>query len=60
MCKRLFALEFIKHSLNVDQVHFVQAKKGNFFKLRNIIRPFIVKKKQAIEEVENILKIIDL
>ena len=39
---RLFALEFIRKSLNVDQIHFMHIKKGHMFKLPMIVGPFIV------------------
>lgn len=39
---RLFALEFMKESLNVDQVHFVPMKKGYFFKFPKAVGPFIM------------------
>jgi len=44
---RLFALEFIRQSLNVDQVHFVPMKKGFFFKLPKAMGAFIVNTRQA-------------
>ncbi len=52
---RLFALEFIRQSLKVDQVHFVPMKKGYLFKLRRIVVPFIVNTRQATQEVEKLL-----
>jgi len=36
---RLFGLEFIRQSLNVDQVHFVPMKKGFFFKFPKEVGP---------------------
>lgn len=52
---RLFALEFIRQSLKVDQVHFVPMKKCYFFKLRKAMGPFIVNTRQVAQEVERLL-----
>lgn len=53
---RLIALEFIRQSLNVDQVHFLLAKKGYLFKLPQTIGYFIVNNRKAMEEVEEFFK----
>ena len=47
---RLFALEFIRKSLNVDQIHFVPMKKGHMLNLLMAVGPFIVNMRQAIDE----------
>lgn len=52
---RLFALEFIRKSLNVDKIHFVPMKKGHMFKLPMSVGPFIVNTRQAVDEVNNML-----
>ena len=39
---RLFALEFIRQSLNVDHVHFFPMKKGHMYKLPMSVGLFIV------------------
>lgn len=52
---QLFALEFIRQSQNVDQVHFVPMKKGYIFKFPKIVGPFIVNTRQAAKEVEKLL-----
>ena len=44
---RLFALEFIRQSLNVDQVHFVPMNKGHLFKLDMSVGPFVVNMRQV-------------
>ena len=53
---RLFALEFIRQSLNVDQVHFVPMKKGHLFKLPMFVGPFIVNMRQAANEANRMLE----
>ena len=52
---RLFALEFIRQSLNVDQVHFVPMKKGHMYKLPMIVGPFIVNMRHTFDEVTKML-----
>ena len=52
---RLFALEFIRQSLNVDQVHFVPMKKGHMYKLPMTVGPFIVNMRQDFDEVTKML-----
>lgn len=52
---RLFALEFIRQGLNVDQVHFVPMKKGYLFKLPREVGPLIMNTRQAAQEVERLL-----
>jgi len=47
MPTRIFSLGFIRHSLNLDQIHFVPAKKGYIFKLPRILSPFVVNFVQA-------------
>ena len=39
---RLFALDFIRQGLNVDQVHLVPVKKSHMFKIPRTVGPFIV------------------
>jgi hypothetical protein len=38
---RIFALEFIRQSINVDEVHFIPRKKNNF-KPKKKVGPFSV------------------
>ena len=52
---RLFALEFIRQSLNVDQVHFVPMEKGHMYKLPMVVGHFIVNMRQAFDEVTKML-----
>ena len=53
---RFFALEFIRQSLNVDQVHFLPMKKGLMYKLPMNVGPFVVNTRQAFDEVSKILE----
>ena len=53
---RLFALEFIRQSLNIDQVHFVPMKKGHLFKLPMFVGPFVVNMRQAFNEASRMLE----
>ena len=39
---RLIALEFIRKSINFDQIHFVPMNKGHMFKFPMVLGPFIV------------------
>lgn len=52
---RLFSLEFIRKSLNVDQIHFVPMKKVHMFKLLMSVGLFIVNMRQAADEVNMML-----
>ena len=49
-------MEFIRQSLNVDQVHFLPMKKGLMYKLPMSVGPFVVNTRQAFEEVSKILE----
>ena len=53
---RIFSLEFIKESLNVEQLHFFPAKKGNMFKLGKFLGSFVVNSRHAFKVVESLLK----
>lgn len=55
MPTRFFALEFIRRSLNVDQVHVVPTKIGYFFKLPMTIGDFIVNNRKVAKEVDKML-----
>lgn len=52
----IFALEYIRQRLNVDEVHFVAAKKKSQFKLKAQVGPFICNTRAAGEEVDKLLK----
>lgn len=56
MPMKLFSLEFIRQTLNVDQVHFQPAKKGHLFKFPKTVWPLIVNNRQTMEELERILQ----
>lgn len=45
---RIFSLNFIRESLNLDQIHFFPRYKGYIFKLENIVQPFIINTKQYL------------
>ena len=53
---RIFALEYIKKMLNMDEIHFVAAKKKYQFKIKTQIGPFIFKNMAKGEEVDKLLK----
>ena len=53
---RLFALEFIRQSLNVDKIHFVPMNKGHLFKFPMSVGPFIVNMRQAANEANKMLQ----
>lgn len=42
--------------MNVHQVHFVLAQKGYTFKLEQIMGPYIVNNRQALKQVEEMMK----
>lgn len=52
---RMFSLDFIRKSLNVDQIHFVPVKKGHLFKLPRTVGPFTINTRKAIEETHKVL-----
>ena len=52
----IFALEFIRQSLNADQVHFLPMKKGFMFKFPMSVGPFVVNMRQAFDEVSKKLE----
>ena len=47
---RLFALEYIKQILNLDEVNFLSAKKKTQFKIKNHIGPFIFNNRNASQQ----------
>lgn len=53
---RIFYLEFIRQSLNIDQLHFIPTKKGHLFKLGIPTGPFIVNARKAFKEVKALLE----
>jgi len=52
----IFALEYIRQRFNVDEVHFVAAKKKSQFKLKAQVGPFIYNTRAAGEEENKLLK----
>lgn len=57
---RLFSLEFIRQSLNLDQVHFMLTNKGHLFKFPNIVGPYIVNNMQVVGKVQKSLEDVNL
>jgi len=53
---RIFALEYIRQMINVDELHFVSAKKKSQFRIKSHIGPFICNNRVAGEEADKILK----
>jgi hypothetical protein len=44
----IFSLEFIRKSLNLDDIHFVSKKNRTNFKLKREVGPFIVNNRKAL------------
>lgn len=53
---RIFTLEYIRHMLNMDELHFVSNKKKTYFKLKAHVGPYIVNTRVETKEVEELLK----
>jgi hypothetical protein len=53
---RIFSLEFIRKSLNVDEFHFIPKRKKTIFKPKKEIGLFIVHTKSALQVVETMLQ----
>jgi len=53
---RIFALEYLRQSLNADEVNFLATKKKSQFKLKAQVGPFICNTRVAGEEVDKLLK----
>jgi len=53
---RIFALEYLRQRLDVDEVHFVAAKNKSQFKLKAQVGPFICNTRVAGEEANEPLK----
>ena len=53
---RLFALEFLRHRLFVDQEHFVKHKKESNIKFKYTIETFVASDNEVLQIVEDILK----
>ena len=52
----IFAFEYIKKMLNLDEIHFVSAKKKSQFRIKTKIGSFICNNKSAQEEAYKLLK----
>jgi len=53
---RIFTLEYIIQMINVDEVHFVSAKKKSQFRIKSQIGPFICNSRAIGEEANRRLK----
>lgn len=53
---RIFALEYIRQMLNMDEIHFVAAKKKSQFKIKTQIGPFICNSRATGEEADKLFK----
>jgi len=51
----IFALEYSRKMLNMDEVHFVSYKKKTQFKLKAHIGPYIINTRSATKEIDAIL-----
>ena len=52
----VFYLEFIRQSLNVDDIHFIPRRKRTNFKPKREVGPFIVVNRLALQFVEAMLQ----
>ena len=53
---RIFALEYLRQLLNVDEINFIASRKRTQFKLKNQIGPFIVNNRKSANEINVKLK----
>ena len=53
---RIFSLGYIRQMINVDEIHFVAAKKNSQFRIKSHIGPFICNSKVVGEEADKKLK----
>jgi len=53
---RIFALEYVRQRLHVDEVHFVAAKKKSQFKMKGQVGPFICNTREVGKEAVKLLK----
>lgn len=54
---RIFALEYIRHMINMDQLHFVAANKKPQFKIKTQVGPFVCNARLAGKEEETLQRI---
>ena len=57
---RLFSLEFIRQSLNVDQVHFASHNRNQIFKIPQDVCPSVVKSRETDTITHNMLSYLSL
>ena len=53
---RLFALEYYRKIINLDQIHFTKAKKKSQFRIKDHLGPFFCNNREAGKVVEEILE----
>lgn len=53
---RLFALEYFKQMIHIDQVHFCKAKKKAQLRIKNQLGPYVCNDREAWKEAEKILE----
>jgi hypothetical protein len=53
---RIFSLQYIRHMVNLDGIHFVVVKKKQQLRINTQIDPFIYNNISTGEEVDNLLK----
>jgi hypothetical protein len=53
---RIFSLEYIMQMINLDEIHFVAAKKKSQFRIKTQIGPFIFNNRVASEEADILLR----
>jgi hypothetical protein len=53
---RIFSLEYIRHMINSNEIHFVAAKKKSQFIIKTHIGPFICNNRETHEEEDILLK----
>lgn len=52
---RLFALQYFMQLINANLTHFYNVKKKAQLRIRNLLGPFIIKKREAREEADKII-----
>jgi hypothetical protein len=57
---RIFSLEFIRQSLDSDNIHFIPRKKRTNFKIKREVGPFIVYNRTTLQVVETKLQELNL
>jgi len=53
---RIFSMEYIRHMMNMDELHFISGKRRSQFKFKALVGSFICNTKSASLEANAILK----